>query len=186
MKEEFEYQFQREARILKCYPHVLFYLRKFNIEEDLLQEAIKDTFVEAFLNMSKLKDPNKTKDWMFKIAKKAGLEHVRKSKNITIKECPFNNFVVKSRRRAKLLCNAEIISLIKNVENENLYIYISRLAENEEKVLLLYFLYGHSLKEVAVIIGESLDDTKSILRKASHKLREMLEKGDSCNERTEL
>ena len=42
---------EKEAKLLEYYNDVVHYLRAFNIDENLLEDAIQDTFVEALSSL---------------------------------------------------------------------------------------------------------------------------------------
>lgn len=63
---------EKEAKLLEHYNDVIHYLRAFNIDENLLDDAIQDTFVEALSSLDTLRDETKMKYWLIKIAKRVG------------------------------------------------------------------------------------------------------------------
>lgn len=52
---------EKEAKLLEYYNDVVHYLRAFNIDENLLEDAIQDTFVEALSSLDTLRDETKMK-----------------------------------------------------------------------------------------------------------------------------
>lgn len=56
---------------------------------------------------------------------------------------------------------------------------LSCLGKKEKNVILLQYVFGHSLKEVAKIIGESYANTRKISSRAIAKMREYAAKEDS-------
>lgn len=77
---------EKEAKLLEYYNDVVHYLRAFNIDENLLEDAIQDTFVEALSSLDTLRDETKMKYWLIKIAKRVGSKYVTKCKNVAIRE----------------------------------------------------------------------------------------------------
>ncbi len=88
---------EKEAKLLEYYNDVVHYLRAFNIDENLLEDAIQDTFVEALSSLDTLRDETKMKYWLIKIAKRVGSKYVTKCKNVAIRECSFDEYVLQSR-----------------------------------------------------------------------------------------
>lgn len=168
---------KKEELLMTYYDDVVHYLSVFNIEKTFLEDAVQDTFVEAFGSLDNLRDVTKMKYWLLKIAKRVGTKYVVKCKNITIKECSFEEYVVKSDCNTATFGDKQLDDLIKKMDNEELYQYIDRLKEKEQSVLLLYYVYGHTLKEIAGLIGETNSNTKSLARRGRLKLKEMLEEG---------
>lgn len=71
---------EKEAKLLEYYNDVVHYLRAFNIDENLIDDAIQDTFVEALSSLDTLRDETKMKYWLIKIAKRVGSKYVTKCK----------------------------------------------------------------------------------------------------------
>ena len=141
---------EKEAKLLEYYNDVVHYLRAFNIDENLLEDAIQDTFVEALSSLDTLRDETKMKYWLIKIAKRVGSKYVTKCKNVAIRECSFDEYVLQSRCDIETFCDKDFDTFISGLEREDLYKYISRLRPNEQKALLLYYVYGHKLNEITL------------------------------------
>lgn len=168
---------EKEAKLLEYYNDVVHYLRAFNIDENLIDDAIQDTFVEALSSLDTLRDETKMKYWLIKIAKRVGSKYVTKCKNVAIRECSFDEYVLQSRCDIETFCDKDFDTFISGLEREDLYKYISRLRPNEQKALLLYYVYGHKLNEIAEVLGETSSNVRSLSRRAKLKLRKMFEEG---------
>ena len=168
---------ERKEALLKCYSDVVHYLSVFNIDESMLEDAIQETFVEAFTNIHKLNDDAKIKYWLIKIAKRVGGRYAAKSKNLGIKECSYDEYVLQSRYGVENFCDKDFEKAIFAVENEQLYKYMNLLKDNERNTLLLQYVYGHKINEIADILGETPTNVKTLSRRAKFKLKKMIEKG---------
>ncbi len=168
---------EREEALLKCYNDVIHYLSVFNIDKSMLEDTVQETFIEAFLNIHKLKDDTKIKYWLIKIAKRVGGRYAAKSKNSGIKECFYDEYVLQSRHSVETFCDRDFEKAIFAVENEQLYKYMSLLRDNERKTLLLQYVYGHKINEIADILGEKPNNIKTLSRRAKIKLKKMIEEG---------
>ena len=71
---------KRYTLIEECYIDVVRYLKAFDLSDDDLQDAIQDTFVEAFSRANQLRDEEKVKHWIIKIAKSKGRKYKIKAK----------------------------------------------------------------------------------------------------------
>lgn len=127
--------------------------------------------------ISTLRDETKMKYWLIKIAKRVGSKYVTKCKNVAIRECSFDEYVLQSRCDIETFCDKDFDTFISGLEREDLYKYISRLRPNEQKALLLYYVYGHKLNEIAEVLGETSSNVRSLSRRAKLKLRKMFEEG---------
>ena len=164
---------KRYTLIEECYVDVVRYLKAFDLSDDDLQDAIQDTFVEAFSRASQLRDEEKVKHWIIKIAKSKGRKYKIKSEILVTIECAFREDVVQLSCQetfeddvlTELILNSEMKALIDSIKNLN---------EKEQKALILQYVYGEKLKDIAIILGENLNNTKSISRRAKEKARKFL------------
>ena len=166
----------RFVLIEECYMDVARYLAKFHLKESDYYDAIQDTFVEAFSRAHTLREPEKVKHWMIKIAKSKGLKYKRKNSILLTIECAFKEDVIQlncsDRHEDEVL--KELISKADKVE---LLEAMKCLKEKEQSVLIHHYIYDEKLKDIAIIIGESLTNTKTISRRAKEKLRNFLTDG---------
>lgn len=171
-----------EDEILVYYPDVVHYLSVFNIDRNMLEDAVQETFVQAFASLHTLKDRDKAKFWLIKIAKRVGIKYVAKANKTAKYERALEECVADLEYGSEF-CDKDFDKLFSRLENEELYRYIRRLKPKEQKVLLLYYAYGHKLKDIAAAIGETESNTKSLSRRAKLKLKKMLEDGGFRNEK---
>ena len=164
---------KRYTLIEECYVDVVRYLKAFDLSDDDLQDAIQDTFVEAFSRANQLRDEEKVKHWIIKIAKSKGRKYKIKSEILVTIECAFREDVV------QLSCQEAheddiLTELIVKADMKDLIESIKSLNYKEQKALILQYVYGEKLKDIAIILGENLNNTKSISRRAKEKAREFL------------
>ena len=164
---------KRYTLIEECYVDVVRYLKAFDLSDDDLQDAIQDTFVEAFSRASQLRDEEKVKHWIIKIAKSKGRKYKIKSEILVTIECAFREDVV------QLSCQETheddiLTELIVKADMKDLIESIKSLNYKEQKALILQYVYGEKLKDIAIILGENLNNTKSISRRAKEKARKFL------------
>lgn len=164
---------KRYTMIEECYVDVVRYLRAFDLSEEDLQDAIQDTFVEAFSRAGQLRDEEKVKHWIIKIAKSKGRKHKIKSEILVTIECAFKEDVV------QLNCQETyeddiLTELIVKADMEDLIESIKSLNHKERKLLILQYVYEEKLKDIAIILGENLNNTKSISRRAKEKAMKFL------------
>ena len=167
---------QRRNLLMTYYKDVVRYLSKFGLEPEDLKDTIHETYVIAFRNVKDLRDLNSIKAWLIAIARTTGLIHKRKYSNISIIECAFEEDMVQlSSENAyendvleKIIIDSDICLLRES---------LMKLSEKERLVLCLQYEYDEKLKDIAVMIGENLNNTKSIARRAKLKLKDLLIEG---------
>ena len=127
--------------------------------EDLLQEV----FLRAHVAASGVRDPDRVRPWLYKVAANAVADHHR------------------GRRLADLpLMADELAEEIPGAENANgevarcLVPIIAELPEGYRRALVLADLEGRPQKEVAEELGLSLSGAKSRVQRARRKLRAAL------------
>lgn len=174
---------RKENLLLSYYNEVVHYLKLFSINEEILDDVVQETFIQAFTNLSGLKDETKMKSWLFRIAKRTGIKYILKDRKIIINECSFDDSVVKSKYEKGTICYSDFDEVFCKLDRKLAYEYLKKLTVREQKVLLLYYVYGHKLKDIAIILGESQSNVKSISRRAKIKLRSLLEEGERYNEK---
>ncbi len=164
---------QRRELLMSYYQEIVRYLGKFGLERDDLKDAIHETYVIAFRNAADLRDEERAKGWLIAIARTTGIRYKRKYDNISIIECAFEEDMVQlSSQNAyesdileKIIMESDIVLLRQ---------CLMKLSEKERRVLSLQYEYDEKLKDIAIMIGESLNNTKSIARRAKLKLKDLL------------
>ncbi|MEJ5166451.1 MAG: sigma-70 family RNA polymerase sigma factor [Thermoanaerobaculia bacterium] len=126
-------------------------------------DIIQETFIYAFRNINKLKDPEKFKSWICKIAY-----------NLSINELKRRNL---EREYTEKM--GDINYLLEDDKTNNKKIIIEealqKLKVRDRMVLVLYYYQGFNLKEIEQITGIKEENLKMILCRARKKLREKLE-----------
>ena len=161
--------------LLSYYSDVLHYLGAFNLTPE---DALQDTYIEAFTYIDKVRDESKLKFWLLKIAKRQGLKYLSKNKTKSSNEQPLMECINFPEVGSSYSSDKQINDLIRNMNREKLRELISRLSDKEQKVLVLYYDYGYRLKDIAIILKESDSNVRSISRRSKEKLRKMIENED--------
>lgn len=165
----------KKALLLSNYNQVRSYLSVFGINPAYLEDAVQDTMIEALTCLGSLKDITKLKSWLLVIAKRVGLKYVEASKSemkLSLEEC------IEKGMEADFIPDRLLFDYMKNIDDEELaHIINQTLSEKEKKVIILYYVYGHKLKEIAEIIGETETNTRTLSARAKKKLKVKLEEG---------
>ena len=165
----------RYKLIEDCYDDVVRYLRKFDLGDDY-NDAVQDTFVEAYSKIRSLRDESKAKNWVIKIAKSKGLKYKKKQGLLIAFEYAFKEEIV------KMDCSGTykediLKSIVKKEEDELLMEALGNLKDKERNALIHQYFYEEKVQDIADDIGESLTNTKTILRRARAKVKNYLIKG---------
>ncbi len=126
----------------------------------LADDIAQDAYLKAYISFDRLNEPDKFKVWIFSIA--------------------YNTFI-SHRRAAKPLADLDETRNLAAVETSDssfryqaLYAALNRLPDKERTSVLLYYMEGYSIKEIAEIEETSQDAVKQHLSRGRNHLRGLL------------
>jgi RNA polymerase sigma-70 factor, ECF subfamily len=132
--------------------------------EDVTQEV----FVKVWKNLKKFDPKKEFKPWLFQIAKNASIDYLRKKKTI-----PFSKFENKQGQNVLTETMADsspdLLELLNN--KKALAEVMESLSPEDKKLINLRHNEGLGFKEIADILQESINTTKSRYRRTILKLR---------------
>lgn len=126
------------------------------LADDIAQEAC----IKAYLSCNTLSDSRKFSAWIFRIAYNSFLDEKR-SKRITV-----DYEEVSDLKSADIADGA--------FRYQALYAALNNLPPKERTSVLLYYLQGYSIKEIAEIQSVSADAVKQHLSRGRNHLRDLL------------
>lgn len=132
--------------------------------EDDIADAIQETILLCYKNLSKLRDNKLFKTWLIKILINEcnKIYKKRKKHNVSYEEKEIDNYF-----------GSEDITL----ENVSFDMLIKKLKEEEKLILTLYYYSGYSTKEISKIIKINEGTIRSKISRAKEKLRNQYEGG---------
>ena len=132
------------------------------------EDAVSETFIEAYRGIANLRDASSFKPWMMKIlsvrCKRKVSEYVKHKNTFDIE-----NFI------ASLSDEADLSSEVS--EQVTVVGALGRLSSKERQIIALSVLQGYTTKEIAVILGSPQGTVSSKLHRSLAKLRKMLDAG---------
>lgn len=151
---------------------VLHYLSVFDIRNDQLEDALQDTMFAAWKNIDQLRDPSCLKSWLFVIARNIGIKYVKMNNKDKTCFIALDSLLHRLKNGDEyLLEDSYLTDQFTNARKDVILEVTECLKPKEAKVVFLYYIYGHKLTEIALMIGESYDNTKQISARAIKKLR---------------
>ena len=179
-KDDLANKAELEERLWELQGYVTRYLRTFDLGEGLLDDAVQETMINAWMHIDQLRDVSRMKWWVRSIAMNVGLKYVKKinqklSREVSL-EMRLEN--IASEEEEALLCQA-LSDYVEKVDLGRIKKLLSCLSKREKNVVMLQYAFQHSLKEVAKIIGESYANTRKISSRSIAKMREYAAKEDS-------
>lgn len=126
------------------------------LADDVAQEA----YIKAYLSCDSFREPEKFNAWIFRIGYTTFLNHKRSEKT-------FADF-----GEAKAIISPEATD--SGFRYQELYAALNRLPDKERTSVLLFYMQGYSIKEIAEIEGVSQDAVKQHLSRGRNHLRGLL------------
>ncbi len=126
----------------------------------LADDLAQDTFVKAYVSCDTIRDDAKVPSWLFRIA--------------------YNTFISsrRSHRPVEPLSATDGMSgydkTDKAFEYQALYMALDRLTDKERTAILLYYMQGYAIEEIAAITGSKTDAVKAQLSRGRIHLKGLL------------
>ena len=161
-------------KLVKLWERPLYYyVRRLLNTEDEAKDVTQDIWINVVRKLRAVRDPAAFPAWLFKVARTHAVSHFRKTRLLeSLPEDGFSGEVS--------TWDANDVSSTLNAEE--LHWGLSQLSPSHSECLILHFLEGFSLEEVADIVGVAPGTVKSRLHYAKKALREVLEKEAQCDE----
>ena len=137
------------------------FLRRLTRNATLADDLAQDTFLRAFQNVDKLQDKNKAKSWLFQIAYRIFLDHIRKAKrrqNLADENVPPDDEPLPAPDGLKM-----------DIEQA-----MNSLTAEQRAAVMLCLSYGFSHVQAAKALDQPLGTIKSHVTRGKAKLRAFL------------
>lgn len=167
-----------------CYREEIYrYILKRVYSEDLAQELLQTTFMNAWKNFEMLKNPESTKSWLYKIASNCIASHWRdKAKTVSA----VSNIVETEQEPVDIFDliagEADILEdLIERFDGRMAVYAMSKLRDEERLLIHMRYIEELSLRQMVQIMGMKEKTLSSKLSRALQKYRKVyfaLEKGE--------
>ena len=134
------------------------------------EEIAQDTFLQAYKNLTTLRDPNQFAGWLYVIANRLCLKWIQRNKSAmqsledtSMGEIEISSYTRYVSEQRETEATERRYAIIKRL--------LQRLPESERTVVTLYYLGEMTAKEIGKFLGVSVNTIKSRLRRARERLK---------------
>ncbi len=128
------------------------------------EEIAQDTFVKAYKSLSAFNRNSKFSTWLYTITKNTCLSHLRKNQQTTSPIIDTN------------IADPSRVTIQYKSEKEQLNKAISMLQQEEQVIIILYYLHEQNIKEISKILSLTDSNVKVKLYRARKSLKTIIEK----------
>ena len=127
-------------------------------DAQLADDIAQETYMKAFLAADTFREQAKFTTWIYRIA--------------------YNTFVSQQRawRPTVDLDNAHTIAADDKGDYQGLYMALDRLSEKERSAVLLFYIQGYAVREIAEVMNSTENAVRLLLSRGRTHLRELLTK----------
>jgi len=131
----------------------------------LAADAAQDAFVKAYEKLPGLRKPASFGPWLMKITRRCALDLARRTPR-------------EAQLEPQLAAEIESRDVRLDQDKQSLLAALAKLPKAEHQVIMLRYLGGNSVKDVAGIVGRSVGTVTKQLSRAHRRLRKMLKEAD--------
>ncbi|MDE6650538.1 MAG: RNA polymerase sigma factor [Muribaculaceae bacterium] len=131
-------------------------------DSSLADDIAQESYIKAYLSCDSFRNPNKFNAWIFRIGYTTFINHKRSEKI-------FTDYSEVNDRFSQDETDSQF-------RYQDLHTALNSLPVKERTSVLLYYMEGYSIKEIAEITGASSDAVKQHLSRGRNHLRGLLSK----------
>ena len=157
------------------------FIRRMVRDTALAQDLTQETFIRAQKGLKDFRGEASISTWLFRIANNLCLDHLRKEKGKGMMVDFFeylDNLDYGAEESGKSEESDQQVHLLEQREmSECVQEFVDRLPETYRSVMVLYYLEGFSIEEIAGILGTSSVSIRVRLHRGREELKTLLEEG---------
>jgi RNA polymerase sigma-70 factor (ECF subfamily) len=140
---------------------LFYYIRRVVDDEQIAWQVLQETWLKVLQGIKKLREPRKLPAWLYTIARRTALSHLRS----------------KYSKQALLGTDENVSDL-----EDQVHYGLGRISLPHREVLTLFFMQDLSTEEVAEVLNIPVGTVKSRLHFAKRALRSVLEMEEQSHE----
>jgi RNA polymerase sigma-70 factor (ECF subfamily) len=166
-------QVDRYSDLVQRYERYVFSIVTRYVNAEHVSDVAQEAFLRAFRDLAQLRGRDSFKGWIRIIAIRSSYDLLRKQKSIPeFVPVSADEYERNNRRVSEAIDNYEQ-ELTRLEAAEILRAIFSKLGPKERMVLVLLYFEGHSIEEVATILGWSKANVKIRAYRARHKAQKV-------------
>lgn len=167
---------QQQGLVVSYYGEIKRYVSVIVGDKNNIADIMQDVMVEAMMSIDKLEDVTKAKYYIMTIAKRVASDSLKEQRKRESNQCAYQEEFLAHQAEVDYISDRQLYGYLSGISDEDLVRIIEKtLNEKERKVILLYYVYGHKLKEIGQMLGTNENTIKSISARAKKKLKVKLE-----------
>ena len=164
-----------EAFYNETYTYAYAYAKILCKSTDLTIEIVQQAYYKAYLNLHKLKDKKKFKPWLRTIIRNCAMDFFKYQNLVAFHA--YEDAETENKKKVTTISESEFLpeaSLLKKEITDNIAQIIKGMNENSKDILVLYYHYGLSYKEISNIMEISIGTVKSRLSRSKEYVKQEL------------
>lgn len=158
-----------------CYKKVVSFLMKQGLSYEDAQDAAQDTYIEAMSYIDNLHNTDCMENWLFAIARRVASKYFKKNRKKKDYEDSIEDYELDKSLALSISDKDKVDDALGISKKEILYNNILKLDEKEQKIIVLYYVYGYEYREISELLKINHSTVRSKSKRAKEKLRRLME-----------
>jgi RNA polymerase sigma-70 factor (ECF subfamily) len=154
--------------MLEHYDEISYYIQRLTGDKNLAKDLTQETYTKV-LEIEQSPHMEIKKAYLYKIAKNLVIDKIRRDKTLTQTTYEEEHHVIPEKERPEGILNDEL-------RQEKLKECIRNLSSRNKKAFVLHYYNGYSRKEIATMMGISVNAVEKNITRATLKIKEQMKK----------
>lgn len=133
----------------------------------LTEDVVAQAYLEAWKQLPRLRNPERFSGWILRVAHNRAIDEVRRPRHSPIDDVATDAVAPRAAEPETAFLRKRDMDRVRRA--------LLSLPDDQRQIVTLRYLMGLSHAEAAAQLGRSEDASRQLLRRATHRLRRMLE-----------
>lgn len=143
-------------------------------DEETAQDIVQDTFVKAIENEDSIKQVDKRKSWLRKVAVNETFQRLKKLNKIPIVNMDHVNELQSEEEEEEVLTQERKIIEKANLSKQDILQTLNDIVISQKTVFTLFVIEGYSHKEIAELLSVNETASRALLARARKNIQKLL------------